>query len=153
MRRLALIAFLIGNVLGAPAWASAYVQVDKGSVSVNAGQGFREVVGTTEVLAGYKVMAKPGNKGRIVYSSGCAVAVYPGVVVTVDEASCKKPMLLGEGRDPKELCDPSTDPKCLVPAAPGTPWYLLPVGIALAVGVACIGFCGDHDGGGNGRSP
>ena len=147
MRRLAMTAFIIGVFLGAPA-SAATIQSVKPEVSVNRGQGYQEVVtAATPAKDGDQVMAGPGGRGKIVYSDGCAVDVYPGSVVTVKEGSCKpaKPMLLGES-DPKELhCDPKELNCPPVAAVPGTPWFVVPVALAVIVGVGCATtFCQEH---------
>ena len=146
MRHLVSIALgMVGACVGLPALAAttvATVQVIQGQVSINRGEGFQPAAGTAEAHNGDSVMVSPGGKGRIVYSSGCAVEVYPGVV-TVREGSCKasEPMMVGPA------CDPSTDDKCLAPPARlhGTPWYIYPAAAALIVGVTCIGWCRQDD--------
>jgi len=134
MRGAAPIAFVCGVLASLSAWAATVESVQP-QVSINRGKGFKEVVtGPSEASAGDQVMASPGGHGRVVYSDGCVVDVYPGAVVTV-QASCKaaKPMMLGETCDPKELNCP--------PAVPGTPWWVYPAAAGLIVGAACVGFC------------
>ena len=135
MRHLTSITFITAVLLSSPAWAAVTIQSVTPEVSINRGQGYKEVVtAATEASAGDQVMAGPGGHGKIVYSDGCVVDVYPGAVVTV-QASCKaaKPMMLGETCDPKELNCP--------PAVPGTPLWVYPAAAALIVGAMCVGFC------------
>jgi hypothetical protein len=125
----ALPALVLGVLLCTPACATT-VEVLKGDVSVKQGGGFQKINGTTEVYYGDKVMTAPGGMARIIYPDGCVVKVGPGGIATVGK--CKQPMTAGLE------CDPSTDPKCLVPPpAPHTPWLLYS---GIAAGVA-VGIC------------
>jgi hypothetical protein len=128
-----LIACIIGVLFGSPAWAGATVQTVKSPVSMNHGQGYQEVTKAATAANGDQVMAGPGGHARIVYADGCVTDVYPGGVASVGK--CYKPMMAGPP------CDPNTDPKCLVPAAAGVPWWVVPVGIGIGVAAACVGFC------------
>jgi hypothetical protein len=124
---------VIASLLCTPALA-ATVEVVKGTVSVKQGDGFRQITGPTEVYRGNMVMTAPGGKARIVYPDGCVVSVGPGGLATVGE--CKQPMTAGLA------CDPSTDPKCLVPPAPVTPWWLIGGAAAgIAVGICAAQCC------------
>lgn len=139
MRHLTSITFITAVLLSSPAWAAATIQSVTPEVSINRGQGYKELVtGATEASAGDQVMAGPGGHGKIVYADGCVVEVYPGAVVTV-QASCKaaKPMMLGEACDPKEL-------NCAA-AVPGTPWWVYPAAAGLIVGAMCVGFCNEEN--------
>jgi hypothetical protein len=131
-------AFMMAAVVSSPtsaASSAATVKIIQGQVSINRGDGFKPATGTVEARVGDLVMANPGGKGRIVYSGGCVVDVYPGAVVAVQPGSCKvKPMLLGQSCDPKEL-------NCGIPAAPGTPFWVDAVGAGLIVAATCVGWC------------
>ena len=96
MRRVLSIAlgFGIATVACLPAMAAATVQVVQGKVSVNQGQGYKQVGAASAVSTGDQVMAAPGSRAKILYSDGCAVDVYPGAVVTVPE-KCYQPMTAG----------------------------------------------------------
>ena len=96
MRRVLSMAlgFGIATVACLPAMAAATVQVVQGKVSVNQGQGYKQVAAASAVSTGDQVMAAPGGRAKIVYSDGCAVDVYPGAVVTVPE-KCYQPMTAG----------------------------------------------------------
>ena len=63
-------------------------------MSVNQGQGYKQVAAASAVSTGDQVMAAPGSRAKILYSDGCAVDVYPGAVVTVPE-KCYQPMTAG----------------------------------------------------------
>ena len=49
-----------------------------GKVSINTGNGYVAVVGTTYGRPGDIVIAHPGGRGEIVYVDGCRQAVEPG---------------------------------------------------------------------------
>lgn len=88
-----------------------------------------------EVYNGNQVMAAPGGMATIIYPDGCTVQVGPGGVATVGE--CKQPMTAGLDSN---ICDPSTDDKCL--GAPvvvqRTPWLLYgALGVGIGIGIAC----------------
>jgi hypothetical protein len=89
MHRGASIAFGLGIFLSLPAYAvtSVTVQTMEGSLSLNRGEGYVEVLTWADALAGNQVMANPGSWGKIIYSDGCDVTVKPGSVYTVQEAS------------------------------------------------------------------
>jgi hypothetical protein len=95
MRRLVSIAsgLTIGTLVCLPAMA-ATVKVVQGQVSVNQGQGYKQIAGAGAVSTGDQVMAAPDSRGKIVYADGCAIDVYPGAVVTVPER-CYQPMRAG----------------------------------------------------------
>ena len=88
------LGFSIGIMACWPAMAAATVQVVKGQVSINQGQGFKQVAAASAVSTGDRVMAAPNSRAKIVYADGCAVDVYPGAVVTVPE-KCYEPMRAG----------------------------------------------------------
>jgi hypothetical protein len=135
MLRMALVTFFIGLFLSSAASAATVeVETVQGHLLIKSGDGgFRPVTATTEANAGAQVMASPGGHGRIVYSNGCVVNVYPGAVVTVKEGSCKlmRPMMLA--CDPKDLNCPA--------AVPGTPWWVWAGAAVLVGGAICAGAC------------
>ena len=128
MRRVLLmtLGFSIGTVVCLPAMAAATVQIVQGKVSVNQGQGYKQIAAASAVSTGDKVMAAPGGRGRIVYADGCAVDVYPGAVVTVPE-KCYQPMRAGLEE---------------APVAAPIPWVPLVAGAAIiAVGACAASGC------------
>ena len=128
MRRLTSLAlgFCIGSLICLPAMA-ATVEIVQGQVSVNQGQGYKQITAASAVSAGDQVMAAPGGRGRIVYADGCAVDVYPGAVLTVPQ-KCYQPMTAGLEAVP-------------VAAAP-FPWLPVVGGAAvLAVGICAVSGC------------
>jgi hypothetical protein len=150
MRRLVSIVwgFGIGTLVCLPAMAAATVKVVQGQVSVNQGQGYKQVATATAVSTGDRVMAAPGSRGKLVYADGCTLDVHPGAVVTVPE-KCYQPMTAGLEQVPVE-------------ARPWGAWIPY-VGAAAVIGVgACaVAGCFDDDDGGrrrvngqpNGRTP
>jgi len=128
------VAFIVGLLLCAPAWATT-VEVVKGVVSVKQGEGFRQIAGPTQVYTGDKVMTAPGGQARIVYSDGCVVQVGSGGIATVGQ--CKEPMTAG-----LDTCDPN-DPKalCAAPVAHGPYWLYGAVAAGVAVGICAAQCC------------
>ena len=122
MRRLTSLAlgFCIGSLICLPAMA-ATVEIVQGQVSVNQGQGYKQITAASAVSAGDQVMAAPGGRGRIVYADGCAIDVYPGAVLTVPQ-KCYQPMTAGLEA---------------VPAARPFPW----VPVVGAAGILAVGIC------------
>ena len=120
----------IGAFICLPAMA-ATVEVVEGQVSVNQGQGYKQVAAASAVSAGDQVMAAPGSRGKIVYSDGCAVDVYPGAVVTVPQ-KCYQPMRAG------------LEPVVVEEVRPRGAWipYALGAGV-IAAGVCAITCDGD----------
>ena len=131
MSRLFSIALAAGAFISLPALA-AKVEVVQGTVSVNQGQGYKQVAAASDVSPGDQVMAAPGARGKIVYSDGCAVDVYPGAVLTVP-GKCYQPMRAG------------LEPVAAPVAAP-IPWLPI-VGAAavIGVGVCAVSECFDGD--------
>ncbi|HEY7617043.1 MAG TPA: hypothetical protein VH744_09590 [Terriglobales bacterium] len=84
-----LAAFGLGIFLGLPAWAGTVVTVRTidGTISLNRGDGYVEVLSWAEAPAGSQVMANPGSSGKIIYSDGCEISVSPGSVYTVQDSS------------------------------------------------------------------
>jgi hypothetical protein len=121
--------------------AAATVEVVQGKVSVNQGQGYKQVAAASAVSPGDQVMAAPDGRGRIVYADGCAVDVYPGAVVTVPE-KCYQPMRAGLEEVPVEAARPF-------------PWVPVILGAAVIGAGVCAIACDDDDDRGrpNGRSP
>jgi hypothetical protein len=133
------VGLVAGALFGLPALASnaefvATVKPVAGQVSISRGDGFKQITGSTQVAVGDQVMVGKGGLGKIVYSEGCVVDVGAGAVVGV-AGSCKvamaKPMLAGLEAAPV--------------AAQAFPWGWTLTGAAVAVGVACIGFCQNND--------
>jgi hypothetical protein len=123
----------VGTFISLPATA-ATVKVLQGQVSVNQGQGYKQVAAASAVSTGDQVMAAPGSRAKILYSDGCAVDVYPGAVVTVPE-KCYQPMTAGLEAAP-------------VVAAPyaGIPWVpILGAGAVIGVGACAVSGCFDDD--------
>jgi hypothetical protein len=122
MRRITSIAFLTGFFLS-PSALATNVDSIHGQVSLNRGDGFRRLAGTTTARVGDQVMASSGGSARVVYPDACVVAVTPGIVITVrgeSPCSCK------EAADPKELSK-----QC--------PAGFLPKLAPVAIGVAIVG--------------
>ena len=62
---------------------AATVNSAGGQVLINRGDGYKQVVGSTEGNPGDTVVANPGSGGTIVYADGCTVNIEPGTVVTI----------------------------------------------------------------------
>jgi len=70
-------------VLGAsPSWA-AVIEPGIGDLSINQGQGFKPITGSTTANVGDSVMVGPGGSATIVYDDGCKVNVKPGAVASI----------------------------------------------------------------------
>lgn len=82
----AIFAFLFAIGLFSATFA-ATVNSTGGQVLVNQGNGYRQVLGTTEVKPGDSIVVNPGGSGQIVYPDGCSVQIQPGSVTTIAEAS------------------------------------------------------------------
>jgi hypothetical protein len=136
-RSVAILVGILAIAVSTHVWAGARLESLKPNVMVNSGEGYRTVRASTSVnLAnGDQVMAGPGGHGRLVYPDGCVTQVNPGSVVTVGK--CYRPMTAGLE------CDPSTDPKCLVPPPVAvTPWWLIGGAAAgIAVGICAAQCC------------
>jgi hypothetical protein len=124
---------------GQPTAAAATLKAVSAPVSVNSGEGFRQVVsGTIDVSVGTQVMAGPGGKARIVYADGCVTDVNPGAVVTVGK--CYTPMRAG-------LEEPIEEER-------RHPWLLYGAAAAvIGVGICVAADCFDHDDDGRPRPP
>jgi hypothetical protein len=72
-----------------PAFAatSATVQTINGTLSLNRGDGYVEVISWADAVSGNQVMANPGSSGKIIYADGCTIEVKPGEVYTVADSS------------------------------------------------------------------
>jgi hypothetical protein len=125
-----LVAFIIGTALSSSSFAAATLEAKRVPVSVNYGDGYKEVVTAagTRVPDGAQVMVGPGGHARIVYSDGCVVEAHPGSVVTVGK--CYQPMRAG-------LEEP-------VEARP-FPWVPVIIGAAIIAGGVCAVVCDDDD--------
>src|SRR6185369_12224165 len=89
-----LIVLAVAVAFSSTAWAGATLQTVTPQVSVNKGQGYKQVAAASEVSVGDQVMAAPGGRGKIVYPDGCVIDVYPGAVITVP-GKCYTPMTAG----------------------------------------------------------
>jgi hypothetical protein len=63
------------------------VQTIEGTLSLNRGDGYVEVLSWADAPSGSQVMANPGSRGKVIYSDGCEVNVSPGSVYTVQDSS------------------------------------------------------------------
>jgi hypothetical protein len=149
MLRLTATALVVVMAMTSAAWAGATVVVVKSPVMVSHGEGYSEVTTSIAAARGDQVMAGPQGQARIVYPDGCTVQVGPGGVASVGE--CKQPMTAGLDSN---ICDPSTDDKCLAapPPAPRPP-YLLYGGIAAGIAVGICAAQGCFDDNDHPRSP
>ena len=70
MRWGASIAFGLGVFLGLPAVAGtvATVQATEGTLSLNRGDGYVEVLSWADAPSGSQVMANPGSRGKVIYA-------------------------------------------------------------------------------------
>ena len=101
MRWGASIAFGLGVFLGLPAVAGtvATVQATEGTLSLNRGDGYVEVLSWADAPSGSQVMANPGSRGKVIYSDGCEINVSPGSVYTVQDGSpCRAGLGSGSAR-------------------------------------------------------
>jgi hypothetical protein len=134
MHRLAAIALVAGLLIGIPAVAQeggykAMVEVSRHQISVNRGEGFRQVDGITPVRPGDLVMAsEPDGHGWIIYPD-CDVEVLPGKVYTVED----RPGVV-QVQDAKQV-----RPIC----KRALPYWLLAAPIA--VGICAAADCFDDD--------
>jgi hypothetical protein len=118
--RLAAIAFCIAAMLGSPVWAAPLVEVQKPSVLVNCGNGYRAVGTYTPVQPGCMVMAsEEDGHGYILYSD-CDQEVVPGRVYTVKD-------------DPGPTDEKAFRPTCKVAAAGWWPYGLYAAGAVVAI--------------------
>ena len=63
------------------------VQTIEGTLSLNRGDGYVEVLSWADAPSGSQVMANPGSRGKVIYSDGCEINVSPGSVYTVQDSS------------------------------------------------------------------
>jgi hypothetical protein len=130
-----LLAFGLGTLVCLPAVA-ATVEVVKGKMLINQGQGYKEIAAASAVSTGDQVMASPASRGRILYADGCAIDVGPGAIVTVPE-KCHQPMRAGLETPVEEV-----RPYGWVPYVAGA--------AVIAVGVCAVA-CDDDDDNPGGR--
>ena len=78
-----LFSFLVAVVMHLGPVSAATLQVTQGSASVNRGQGFEAVNGSTTVNPGDVVNVPPGSNAQIVYPDGSIQAVQPGNIASV----------------------------------------------------------------------
>ena len=122
------------------AWAGATLENITPQVSVNQGQGYKQVAAASALSNGDQVMAGPGGRARLVYPDGCVTDIFPGSVVTVGK--CYRPMRAG-----LEV------PVVAEPVVTGVPWVPIIGGAAvLGVGICAVSGCFDDDDNGP-RSP
>jgi hypothetical protein len=62
---------------------AATLEQIQGKVSINQGEGYKDVAGPLVVAAGDRVMASPEGSAQVTYDEQCRIAVRPGSVVTV----------------------------------------------------------------------
>jgi hypothetical protein len=121
------------SIVFAPSLAAAAsvatVQTMEGSLSLNRGDGYVEVLTWADAAAGSQVMANPGSRGKVIYSDGCEVELSPGSVYAIQQASpCKSGLFRG-----------------------GAAKYVVG-GLLVAGGVvAVVALTGGDDGGGGGK--
>ena len=72
--------------LGTPSFA-ATVNVNQGQVLINRGQGYEQVVGSTQANPGDTIVVNPGGSAQVLYPDGCSAPVVPGSIVTVASQS------------------------------------------------------------------
>jgi hypothetical protein len=83
MRIALLIVGVVSSLVVSP-WAhAATVNATQGQVLLNLGQGYKQVIGSSEAAPGAIVVANPGGSAQIVYSDGCSITVTPGMVYTI----------------------------------------------------------------------
>jgi LPXTG-motif cell wall-anchored protein len=90
MRRLSGISLAvasIGSVACVSVADAATVGSIQGEVSVNRGDGFRRVTGSSSAKTGDSVMVGSGSSAQVSYEDGCVVNVNPGAVYTVTQTS------------------------------------------------------------------
>ena len=83
MRIVLVIVSIFSSLVACPYAFAAMVNATVGQVLVNRGQGYKQVIGSSEAAAGDIVVANPGGSGQVVYSDGCTVTVNPGSVYTI----------------------------------------------------------------------
>jgi hypothetical protein len=131
-------ALVMGAAFTTSAWAGATLQTITPEISLNQGDGYKQVAAATAVSNGDQIMAGPGGRGRIVYPDGCVTDVYPGGVVTVGK--CYRPMRAG-------LEQPVVEERAV-------PWVPLAAGAAVVgVGICAVAGYFDDDDGRGPRSP
>jgi hypothetical protein len=84
MQRPFLSALSIGCavLMVSPSWA-AMIEPGYGELTINQGQGFKEVTSRSSANIGDSVMVGAAGTATIVYDDGCRVPVQPGAVATV----------------------------------------------------------------------
>lgn len=87
MRRVLALAMCFAACVPTNAAFAAILQPIAGTISVNAGEGFKPALGETDIRTGDTVMVSPEGSARIVYADGCAILVRPGAVVTLGQGS------------------------------------------------------------------
>ncbi len=116
-------AMLVASV--SIASAAATVEPTAGNVSLNSGNGYKNLSGATGAPQGSKVSTGPTGEANIIYENGCVEHVDPDKLVSVRTG---------------ELCLQSP----LKPSAAINPvGFVVPVAV-IAVG-ACVAFCDDGD--------
>ena len=59
----------------------------QGTVSVNRGDGYQPITGSSEISTGDTVMVSPDGRAQVTYADGCKIEIRPGAVVTIGSAS------------------------------------------------------------------
>lgn len=87
MRFKCLVGCVTAAVMVSSVSQAAEVTNRAGKVSINKGEGYLAVVGTTYGRPGDVVIAHPGGRGEIVYVDGCREDVEPGDTKTIAQDS------------------------------------------------------------------
>ena len=109
--------FSLAMLLSVAAEAAILDAIEGGVLVSRNGGPYQVVRQPTELKIGDSVIANPGGGARLVYANGCAVAVRPGMVLTVNEAP----------------------PTCTAEVPPEVTSDEWGTGTALAVGAAVVG--------------
>lgn len=79
---LARVIAVLAFCLGTPSFAAS-VNVIQGQVLINRGQGYEQVIGSTQANPGDTIVVNPGGSAEVVYPDGCSAPVVPGSVLSV----------------------------------------------------------------------
>ena len=81
------LAGVLGGLLIASPALAATVSPMQGTVSVNRGDGYLPITGSSEISTGDTVMVSPEGRAGVTYADGCRIEIRPGAVVTIGSAS------------------------------------------------------------------